>query len=118
MRPGVVIARAEVTGPRAFRDELGESLVQPARDPIRVKAMQNQMRDLVAKQVTAVSEAGIALDKKAALRMDPTGPRLQPSRALELLPVRARLKNVDVRFCIARRLLALQFLRHHAIMEL
>src|SRR2546423_4087111 len=59
----------------------------------------------------------MAVEKRAPRRWDPAGPRLEVSCALELLPVRARLKNVDVRFCIARRLLALELLRHHAIME-
>src|SRR5436305_11599713 len=85
MRPGVVIAGAQITGARAFRNELGKSFVQPARNSVGIIAMQNEMRDLVAEQIAAGPESRIPLNEEAALRMDPARPRLEPRGALKLL---------------------------------
>src|SRR6266496_6282348 len=50
--------------------------------------------------------------------MNSTGPLLQFAQALKLLPILRTLENVNVRFDIGERLVALQFLRHHAIVKL
>src|SRR5437588_6571027 len=120
MRFRDVIARALITGRRAFRDVLRESFVQPARDSIRVIAMKNQMGDLVPENVAAEFVSRIAHDKQASLRMDPACPRLQSAELLKLLPIGRLLKNIDVGLRIAggRLAFALKLLRHGAIMKL
>ena len=80
--------------------------------------MENEMRDLVSKSVAAEFVRRIARDKKAPLRMNPTRPLFQMADRLKLLPIGRALENIDVRLRIARRLLALEFLRHHAVMKL
>ena len=50
--------------------------------------------------------------------MNSTRPFFQIAERLELLPILRVLKNVDMRFGIARGRVALQFLYHHAIMKL
>src|SRR5437588_10046714 len=118
MRFRDVIARALITGPRAFGDVLRESFVQPARDSIRVIAMKNQMGDLVSENVAAEFVSRIAHNKQASLRVDPARPRLQLAEFLKLLPIGGLLKNIDVGLGIAGGRLALKLLRHHAIMKL
>src|SRR5213079_3218938 len=49
--------------------------------------------------------------------MNATGPFLQFAPTLKLLPILRTLENVNVRFDIGQRLVALQFLRHHAIVK-
>src|SRR4051812_17986532 len=117
MRSGIVVPRPQITGPRAFRDKLGKSFVKPARDSIRVIPMQNHVRDFVPEDVAARLKTRVALNEKAALRLNASRPGLELSGVLKLAPVFRLLKNVDVRFCVARGLVALKFLRHDAIME-
>src|SRR5207302_2337918 len=50
--------------------------------------------------------------------MNATGPFLQFAQTLKLLPILRALENVNVRLDIGQRLVALQFLRHHAIVKL
>ena len=58
--------------------------------------MHDEMRDFVSEQIAARCKAGAALDEETSLGMDPSRPWLQSPDALELLPVRRRLKNVNV----------------------
>ena len=60
----------------------------------------------------------IAENEQAALGMNATGPFLQFAQTLKLLPILRTLENINVRFDIGQRLVALQFLRHHAIVKL
>src|ERR1700731_471199 len=118
MRLRDIIARPLIAGPRALGNVLGEALVQPARDPIGIIAMDDEMRDLVPEDIAGEFVSGIADDKEAALRLNSAGPGLEFPGALKLLPVRGFLKNVDVRFRIAGRLLTLELFGHDPIMEL
>ena len=58
------------------------------------------------------------MNEEASLRMNAARPLFQIAERLELLPILRSLENIDVRFGIAGRLLALQFFRDDAIMKL
>ena len=76
MRFADVTASALVTRGRAFGNELGEAFVQPARNSVGVKAMQDEMDDFVPEKIVAEFVGGISLDEEAAGRMNSAGPRL------------------------------------------
>src|SRR5205823_5845067 len=118
MRLGNVTARALITGMRIFRNILGEAFIEPAGDAVGVKAVQDKMNNLVTEKIVAEFVSRIPLNKETAGGMNSTRPFFQVSEGLKLLPVFRLLKNINVRFDVAGRLLALQFLRDHAIMKL
>jgi len=76
VRLGRVTASALITGARVFRNELGKAFIQPTRDPIRVKAMQNEMNDLVTQKIVAELIRRISLNEETAGRMNSATPRL------------------------------------------
>src|SRR6478609_4888475 len=76
------------------------------------------MRDLVAERVAGKFVGRVANNEEAALGLNPAGPWLEFSGALELLPVGRLLKNINVRLRITCRLFALKLLRHYPVMEL
>src|SRR2546430_3131879 len=118
MRLGDVTARAFVTRLRIFRNILGESFIEPARDAVGVKAVQDKVNNFVTEKIVAEFVSRIPLNKETAGGMNSPRPFFKVSEGLKLLPVFRLLKNVNVRFDVAGRLLALQFLREHAIMKL
>src|SRR5207253_10438382 len=113
-----VAARGMITGIGRFRNVLRDPIIQPARNPIGIESMKDEMNDLVPKYVPGKFLLGIAKNEQAALGMNATGPLLQFTQTLKLLPILRALENVNVRFDIGQRLVALQFLRHHAIVKL
>src|SRR6202011_5219084 len=115
--PGHKTASAFVTRVRIFRNELGEAFVQPTGDAIVVKAMQNEMNDLVSQKIVAEFICRILLNKETAGRMNSTTPGLEFAESLKLLPFFRALKNVNVRFDVAGGLLALQLFRDNAIVK-
>src|SRR2546430_2135992 len=112
-----VTTSALITRVRVFGNELGESLVEPARDAVGVKAMQNEMHDLVSERIVAESVGRISLNEETARGMNSASPRLQFSERLKFSPLFRVLENVNVRFDIGGRLLASQFFRDDAIMK-
>ena len=80
--------------------------------------MKDEVHDLVTKDVPGKFLFRIAENEQAALGMNSTGPFLQFAQTLKLLPILRALENVNVRFDIGQRLVALQFLCHYAIMKL
>ena len=117
VRFGNVAARAFVSGVCVLRDILRESLIQPTRNAVRVKAVQDEVNNLVTEKIVAEFVGRIALDEETSGRMNSTAPRLQFSEHLKLLPFFRALKNIDVRFRVCRRLVALQFFCDDAVME-
>src|SRR6266478_4950964 len=118
MRLGNVTAGALITGMGRFRNVLRDPFIQPAGNPIGVESMKDEVHDLVPKDISGKFLLGIAENEQAALGMNAAGPFLQFAQTLKLLPILRTLENVNVRFDIGQRLVALQFLRHHAIMKL
>src|SRR5437764_2546991 len=112
-----VTARPFVTGVRIFGNELSEAFIQPTRNAIGIKTMQDKMNDLVAEEIVAELVGRIPLNEETAGGMNSTRPRFQFSENLKLLPFLRPLEDVDVRFDVARRLLPFQFLRDDAIMK-
>src|SRR5438445_7735481 len=100
---------------RIFRNRLGESFIEPAGDAVGVKAVQHQVNGLVPEKVIAEFVSWVALNEKAARRMNPTAPWLQLAEDLKLLPFFRALKNVNVRFGVARRLIPVQLFGDDAI---
>ena len=80
--------------------------------------MQNEMSNFVPQEIAAKLVGRIAQDEEAPLRMNPASPLLQTAGRLKLLPIGRALENVDMGLRIACRLLALQLLRHHAVVKL
>src|SRR5437588_1380270 len=118
MRLGNVAVRALITGMGRFRNVLRDPFIQPAGNPIGIESMKDEVHDLVPKDIPGKFLFGIAENEQAALGMNATGPFLQFAQTLKLLPILRALENVNVRFNIGQRLVALQFLRHHAIVKL
>src|SRR4029077_19322927 len=107
MRLGNVPPRALITGMGGFRNELRDPFIQPARNPIGVKSMKHEMDDLGPKQITGKFLLWITESEQAALGMNAPGPFLQFAQPLKLLPILRTLENVNVRFDISQRLVAL-----------
>ena len=76
VRLGRETASALITGVRVFGNELGKAFIQPTRNAIGVKAMQDEMNDLVSQKIVAELIRRISLNKETASRMNSTTPRL------------------------------------------
>ena len=76
MRLANVTARALIARVRVLRDVLRESLIQPTRNAVGVKAMKNEVNNLVSQKIIAEFILRISLNKKTAGRMNSTAPRL------------------------------------------
>src|SRR5207253_9790414 len=83
-----------------------------------LKAMKNEMNDLVAEKIIAEFIFRISLNEQTAGGVNSTCPRFQFAEGLKLLPFFRPLKNVNVRFDVAGRLFALQFFCDDTIMKL
>src|SRR2546430_14813601 len=94
---------------RIFENELGEPLIQPTRNAIGEKTMQDEMNDLVPEEIVAELVSRIPLNEETAGGMNTAAPFLQVAEGLKQLPFLRALENVDVRFDVGRKLLALQF---------
>ena len=97
VRFGIVTASALVTGVCAFGNILRESFIQPTRNAIRVKSVEDEMSDFVPKSIAAEFVRRIAQDKEASLRMNPARPLFQTADRLKLLPIGRALENINVR---------------------
>jgi hypothetical protein len=118
VRFGIVTASAPVTGLCAFGNILCESFIQPTRNPVCIKSVEDEMSDFVPESVAAEFVRRIAQDKEASLRMNPARPLFQMAGRLKLLPISRVLEHVNVRLRIPSRLLALELHRDHAIVKL
>src|SRR5256885_17030735 len=98
MRLGDVTARALVTRLRIFGNILGESFIEPARDAVGVKAVQDKVNNLVTKKTVAEFVSRIPLNKETAGGMNSPGPFFEDSEGLKLLPVFRLLNKVNMRF--------------------
>src|SRR2546430_5296698 len=72
-----VTARPFVTRVRIFGNELGEALIQPTRNAIGVKTMQDEMNDLVPEEIVAELVSRIPLNEETAGGMNTAAPFLQ-----------------------------------------
>ena len=113
-----VTACAFVTRVRVFGNELRETFIEPARNSVGVKAMENEVDDFVTEKVIAELVGGISLNEQTARRMNSARPLFQVSVGLKFLPFFRTLENVDVRFDAGGELLALELFGNDAIMEL
>ena len=108
MRLGNVTTRALITGVGGFGNILGESFIQPAWDAVGVKPVDDQVHDLVPEQVAGKFVFWVALNEEASLRLNSAGPGFQFAEGLKLLPLFRTFENINVRFDVAWRLVALQ----------
>src|SRR5689334_23056020 len=96
MRFGNITPRPLITGLSILRHVLGKSFVDPTRNRIGVKSMQNQMRDFVTKRVVGKLVSRVSLNEQAAGRVDAASPALQLAGRLKLVPLFWVFEDINV----------------------
>src|SRR5438477_11487845 len=103
MRLGQITARPLVARPRISRHIFSKPFIEPAGYVRAIAAIKNEVGNLMAQGVAGELVGRIAEEKETPSRMNPAGPAFQFTDLLEFGPVLRSIKNVDVRFAIARR---------------
>src|SRR3989442_987478 len=95
-RFGNVTARALIAGVRALGNILSESFIQPARNSVCVKSVEDKMSYFVPQNIAGKFVGRIAQNEEASGRMNPARPRFQLSEHLKLPPIARSLEDINV----------------------